>query len=43
MAVVSLVLDRDPGAVICDACHVAETPVRRMRGLLGQRELKPGE
>jgi hypothetical protein len=43
MAVVSLVLDREPGAVICDACHVAETPVRRMRGLLGRRELKPGE
>ena len=43
MAVVSLVLEHDPTAVVCDACHVAETPVRRMRGLLGRRGLGPGE
>lgn len=44
MAVVSLVLESELGAVtLCDACHVAETPAKRMRGLLGRRELEPGE
>jgi uncharacterized membrane protein (UPF0127 family) len=31
------------GAVLCERCVVADSMVRRMRGLLGRRELPPGE
>lgn len=31
------------GAGLCDRCAVADTPLRRMRGLLGRRALEPGE
>jgi len=31
------------GAVVCDACAVADRPLSRMRGLLGRRELPAGE
>jgi uncharacterized protein len=31
------------GAVVCDACLVAESPWLRMKGLLGRRELPDGE
>lgn len=31
------------GASICERCHVADTPLRRMRGLLGRRDLPAGE
>ena len=31
------------GAVICERCTIADTPLRRMRGLLGRRELGSDE
>ena len=39
-----LVLRReDDGEVVCERCLVADTTFRRLRGLLGKRELRPGE
>jgi len=34
---------RPDGTVACDRCVVADTPVTRMRGLLGRSALEPGE
>lgn len=31
------------GTVLCEHCELAESPLRRMRGLLGRRGLEPGE
>jgi uncharacterized membrane protein (UPF0127 family) len=40
----ALVLRReDDGKVVCERCVVADTTLRRMRGLLGRRELSPGD
>jgi uncharacterized protein len=40
----ALVLRReDDGEVLCERCVVADTLFRRLRGLLGQRTLRPGE
>src|SRR5438132_10894164 len=40
----ALVLRReDDGAVVCERCMVADTVFRRLRGLLGRRELNPGD
>jgi uncharacterized membrane protein (UPF0127 family) len=40
----ALVLRReDDGQVVCERCTVADTPLRRLRGLLGKRELSPGD
>jgi uncharacterized protein len=40
----ALVLRReDDGEVLCERCVVADTTFRRLRGLLGRRELRPGE
>jgi uncharacterized membrane protein (UPF0127 family) len=40
----ALVLRReDDGRVVCERCLVADTTFRRLRGLLGQRELSPGD
>jgi hypothetical protein len=36
-------LRRENGEVVVDQCVVADTPVSRMRGLLGRNELRPGE
>jgi len=36
-------LRRDDGTVVCDRCVVADRMLPRMRGLLGRRELPPGE
>jgi uncharacterized membrane protein (UPF0127 family) len=36
-------LRRENGDVVCDKCVVADSPVSRMRGLLGRSELRPGE
>jgi uncharacterized protein len=33
----------EDGEVVCDDCVVADSPVSRMKGLLGRKELKPGE
>jgi len=34
--------DRD-GRVVCERCTMADGPLTRLRGLLGRRELPPGE
>jgi uncharacterized membrane protein (UPF0127 family)/CheY-like chemotaxis protein len=40
----ALVLRReDDGEVLCERCLVADTTFRRLRGLMGRRELRPGE
>jgi uncharacterized protein len=40
----ALVLRReDDGQVVCERCLVADTTFRRLRGLLGRRELSPGD
>lgn len=36
-------LATDGGRVVCESCAVAETPLTRLRGLLGKRSLAPGE
>jgi uncharacterized membrane protein (UPF0127 family) len=36
-------LRRENGEVVCDDCVVADSPVSRMKGLLGRKGLKPGE
>ena len=36
------VVDED-GAVVCERCAVAATPLRRLKGLLGRSGLEPGE
>ena len=36
-------LSRSDGTVVSDRCHLAETPLVRMRGLLGRSGLEPGE
>ncbi len=43
MASARVLVDRDTGAVVCEACTVADTPLRRMRGLLGRASLTAGE
>jgi uncharacterized membrane protein (UPF0127 family) len=34
---------REDGAVVCESCTVAATPLRRLKGLLGRSGLEPGE
>jgi uncharacterized membrane protein (UPF0127 family) len=34
---------REDGSALCDRCFVADTPLTRMRGLLGRPPLQPGE
>lgn len=36
-------LEADDGRVVCERCAVADNPLTRARGLLGRRELPPGE
>ena len=36
-------LRRTDGEVVVDQCVVADSPVSRLRGLLGRSELRPGE
>jgi uncharacterized protein len=36
-------LRTEDGVTICDACSIAETPLARMRGLLGRKALGPSE
>jgi len=36
-------LRRENGEVVCDDCVVADSPVSRMKGLLGRKELNSGE
>lgn len=37
------VVDVDAWSVICDRCEVADTPWRRLRGLLGRSRMVPGD
>ena len=36
-------LERQDGSPVCERCLLAETPLTRLKGLLGRRELPTGE
>jgi uncharacterized protein len=36
-------LETGDGRTVCERCARAESPLQRMRGLLGRRSLEPGE
>jgi uncharacterized membrane protein (UPF0127 family) len=36
-------LERDDGSLVCERCLLAETPLTRLRGLLGRAGLEQGE
>ena len=36
-------LRRNDGTIVCERCTVAESPLTRLRGLLGRDGLEPGE
>jgi uncharacterized membrane protein (UPF0127 family) len=36
-------LERQDGSPVCERCLLAETPLTRLKGLLGRRELPSGE
>lgn len=36
-------VQRLDGAIVCERCTIADTPLPRMRGLLGKRDLAPDE
>jgi len=36
-------LERQDGSTVCERCLLAETPLTRMKGLLGRRDLPRGE
>ena len=38
-----IALRREDGKIVCERCLLAETALTRMRGLLGRRNLPPGE
>ena len=33
-------VEREDGTVVCERCVVADTPLRRLRGLLGRKDLE---
>ena len=39
----TLTLRREDGRIVCESCTVADTTLRRMRGLLGRGSLRSGE
>jgi hypothetical protein len=41
--VTRVAIQRQDGSLLCERCIVAETLLRRMRGLMGRASLKPGE
>ncbi len=43
MGAIASVVDARDGTVVCERCEVADTPLRRLRGLLGRRSLPAGE
>ena len=43
MALPEIALANDDGTVVCERCLLAETPLARMRGLLGRSGLPAGE
>jgi uncharacterized protein len=40
---VGLGLERQDGSLVCERCLLAETPLTRLKGLLGRRDLPRGE
>jgi uncharacterized protein len=36
-------LERQDGSTVCERCLLAETPLTRLKGLLGRRQLPDGE
>jgi uncharacterized membrane protein (UPF0127 family) len=36
-------LRRIGGEIVCESCEIADTPIRRMRGLLGRTGLEPDQ
>ena len=42
-AVVKIVNDRDQGTIACESCVLADSALVRMKGLLGRKQLSPGE
>jgi uncharacterized protein len=36
-------VQREDGAIVCELCHVADSPSSRARGLLGRGSLEAGE
>lgn len=40
---VTIVRREGRGEVVCERCEMADTPLRRLRGLLGRGELRRGE
>ena len=38
-----VIVTKDDGAIVCERCTVAATPLSRMKGLLGRRDLPPGD
>jgi uncharacterized membrane protein (UPF0127 family) len=36
-------VETDDGRIVCERCAVADNPLTRARGLLGRRDLPPGE
>jgi uncharacterized protein len=36
-------LRRIGGEIVCESCEIADTPIRRMRGLLGRTSLDPDQ
>ena len=43
MRAVSLTLRREDGRIVCESVRVADTIARRMRGLLGRKDLPSDE
>jgi uncharacterized membrane protein (UPF0127 family) len=43
VALTQIALANDDGTVVCERCLVAETPLTRLRGLLGRSSLSSGE
>lgn len=39
----SALVSEERGAVVCERCEIADSVLARLRGLLGRRELPPGE
>ena len=39
----SVALRRENGSIVCERCLLAESALTRTRGLLGRRDLPPGE
>ena len=43
MSLLEIALANDDGTVVCERCLVAETPLARVRGLLGRSGMSSGE